>query len=157
MELIETSVVDRRLVIKSTGSYSASSGGLIKIVMPAIKALNSSGATNTTIKNLKTDQFSAELSGASKLTFEVTEPLSASESEAAVDQLQVKVSGASKFDGALLPTNHVKAQASGASRIILQVQQSIEAEASGASAIVYRGDAKLTSQKTSGASKIAHE
>jgi Putative auto-transporter adhesin, head GIN domain len=157
MSLIETKVVDGKLIIRSSQSYSTNLIGKIEILMPTITAFSGSGATSSTIANVKADQFTVELSGASKLVLKDTVANTSTEAQSGVEQLKVAVSGASKFDGSSLPCNQVKAEASGASSIIVQVNQSIDASASGASTIRYLGDGELRTERVSGAAKISRQ
>lgn len=125
--------------------------------------LNVSGACDVKIDGiLKGDQLKVNLSGASSLKGEVVynkmsvEQSGASDSDikGSVSDIQIQSSGASDFKGFDLISETCRAEASGASDIRITVNKDLKVNASGASDINYRGNAVISSMKSSGASSV---
>lgn len=66
----------------------------------------------------------------------------------------IDASGASHMEGFGFMTHELKAHLSGASNLMLTVDDELKVNASGASSVVYRGNGVITSQELSGASTI---
>ncbi|MBX9785695.1 MAG: DUF2807 domain-containing protein [Chitinophagaceae bacterium] len=125
--------------------------------------LHASGACDVKIDGvLKGDQLKVNLSGASSLKGEVVynsmnvEQSGASDSDMRgnVGSIQIQSSGASDFKGFDLISETCDAEASGASDIRITVNKDLKVNASGASDINYRGNAVISSMKSSGASSV---
>lgn len=133
------------------------------IVTKDIASFELSGASKLILENIwNTTNGSIELSGASNFTGEV-----------AVDRLNLDMSGASSLDlfgtassldadlaGSSdirdfdLSVKDLKMEMAGASEASLTVRESIDIKASGASSLKFKGDAKITYKRLSGASEI---
>lgn len=123
-----------------------------------------SGASHTNFEGLNYQQLNFELSGASHLVAQVTalEGLRLSGSgaskidlkgEAKLEQLELYLSGASKYYGRGLAAQQALVQVSGASNVEIGAVESLEVDASGASNVRYAGRPRIK-QKTSGVSNI---
>ncbi len=133
------------------------------IVTKDISRFDISGASKLTLENLwDTADGRIELSGASNFTGEI-----------AADRLNLDMSGASSLDlygSAIsmdahlsgssdirdfdLSVDNLKIDMSGASEAYLLIRESIDIRASGASSLKFKGDAKITYKRLSGASEI---
>jgi hypothetical protein len=161
---LRTDVSGDRLNIYVDVSYSASRGIEIKATTPALRALDASGASQTTVTGVKADRFQLDLSGASDCqlagdvdALDVT--LSgASRCTLAGDakKLAVNCSGASHADAAALMADAATVELSGASTAQVHATTALVAAASGASTLRYAGQPKVE-RKVSGASTISAE
>lgn len=88
-------------------------------------------------------QISVELTGASRLDI-----------KGKVNLLGVQASGASDFNGYELLTQDCRVDASGASNVRVNVQEGFDVLATGASTVDYKGEPRLKSVKTNGASSL---
>lgn len=145
LPLIKTKVNDGVLQIETEGRISPTEQVKIRISAPDIERLDVSGAANLTLKSVKNANLSVESSGASKikLTGETA-------------KFTLESSGASKVDADDLKTVSTNIDASGASRIEVNVSGDLTVDASGASHIVYSGKPSIH-QKTSGASGVTEK
>lgn len=105
-------------------------------------AIECSGASD--IKGtVQAKQLSLELSGASRASIKGT-----------ANDLEIKASGASDFNGFDISAQNCVIDASGASNIRVNVQEAMDILATGASSVDYKGEPRLRSVKTSGASSL---
>jgi hypothetical protein len=136
----------------------------VEISMPAISALNLSGASRGTIRGFESDaDFDLELSGASTLTGQiVTGDASmnlSGASKATLDgegaKLNLEASGASQADLRNFPVADADVELSGASQATITASGRLDGEASGASRLYYKGNPTLGTLNTSGASSVS--
>lgn len=133
------------------------------IVTKDISKFDMAGASKLTLENVwNSSEGRIELSGASNFTGEV-----------AIDRLNLDMGGASSLDiygnSSSLDANlsgssdirdfdlsvvDLKIQMSGASEASLSISESIDIRASGASSLQFKGDAKITYKRLTGASEI---
>lgn len=132
----------------------------------SVKNLNlikASGATDVKIDGmLRGTKLKVELSGASTFKGELRyEDLKMNQSGASdatvkgkVTNLEIDLNGASDFKGFDLVSENCDIQTSGASDVKITVNNEIKVNASGASDVEYKGNAKVSELKTSGASSL---
>lgn len=137
----------------------------INIEMPALKEVDFSGATVSSIKGFdNTTDMKIVLSGASESTF-LTSPktydvdlsgASTLDLEGKSQKIYAELSGASTLNAFSTETVEASLNLSGASNSKVTVAQQLKITASGASKVRYRGDAKVDSN-LSGSSKVVKE
>lgn len=141
----------------STGPLEA------RIAMPALRALELSGATRATISGFESaDPLDASVSGASRLEGDIEAGdvrLDISGASRVTlrgrgDDLRLEASGASQADLEQFVVTNGTVELSGASRATVNATGRLDVEASGASHLRYAGGPVLGSVKTSGASTI---
>lgn len=113
------------------------------ITVPALEAVDCSGASSVDVKGLRADRFAVDCSGASKVVL-----------KGRAKELAVDLSGASDLDAGGLESEVVEVDASGASRAKVRASRRLAGEASGASAIEYAGDPREVEVETNGASHL---
>lgn len=116
---------------------------VVKVVVPVLTSLKSSGATDVTLVGLAGPALSVDLSGASKLT-----------AKGKVDKLTVNVSGAGKVHTDALDASVVSVDVSGAAYVEVRAKDSLAVSISGAGKVVYSGDPKTVAKDVSGAGRI---
>jgi hypothetical protein len=137
----------------------------INIEMPALKEVDFSGASISTIKGFdNTNDLKISLSGASESNF-LTSPktydidlsgASTLDIEGKSQKIYAELSGASTLNAFSNDTEEASLNLSGASSSRVTVAQQLKVTASGASKVRYRGDAKVDSN-LSGSSKVVKE
>jgi hypothetical protein len=142
---------------------SGSSKIVLNITMPRLRDAEFGGASKVTLEGfIDEEEMSLHVSGAAKLssTKLIADKLLLDLSGASkvdmhgqVLKLTIDLSGASQIDLNEMVARDVDVDASGASRVELNVQKSLRVEASGASKITYRGNPAV-SQDVSGASFV---
>lgn len=133
------------------------------IEMPEIREIRFSGATRgELIGDWSMENLEVDMSGASRLKGRVVvDELKAELSGASnlslagrADRVDLSGSGASGFDMHDFTGSDATVHMSGASHATLTVYENLNAKLSGASSLKYRGNPKLSSLHTSGASSI---
>lgn len=166
MPYVVTEVKDRELRIYNKdiiGFYNFKNNKiLVTITTPSILELESSGACDVTINDLKTDMFKVSLSGACDLigSFECNvldfESSGSSDSKlrGKVKNCNIELSGACDIKALDLEVDSLKIEGSGSSNVEITVQNSLEVELSGASELRYKGEPKYIKTDMSGVSKL---
>jgi hypothetical protein len=135
----------------------------VYITCPRLRSVAVSGASNVRGESAFTaDNFKLQSSGASDITMSVrAKSLDVSCSGASdiklsgqADRQKVSVSGGSEYQAYTLQSRTANIQASGASEAYVSVDGEVMANASGASDIRYKGNARLASSSSSGASSV---
>lgn len=166
MPYIVTEVKDRELRIYNKdiiGFYNFKNNKiLVTITTPSILELESSGACDVTINDLKTDMFKVSLSGACDLigSFECNvldlESSGSSDSKlrGKVKNCNIELSGACDIKALDLEVDSLKIEGSGSSNVEITVQNSLDVELSGASELRYKGEPKYIKTDMSGVSNL---
>ncbi len=166
MPYIVTEVKDRELKIYNKddfGFYNYKNNKiLVTITTPSILELESSGACDVTINDLKTDMFKVSLSGACDLigSFECNvldfESSGSSDSKlrGKVKNCNIELSGASDIKALDLEVDSLKIEGSGSSNVEITVQNSLDVELSGASELRYKGEPKYIKTDMSGVAQL---
>ena len=143
ISLIKTEVSGDTLKISTEGKFSPKTKITIKVSMPELVSLNISGASKADVTNVKTDSLKLEASGASRINI-----------SGEASKLESDANGASTIDAEGLTVSDADAKASGASKTTVSAINDLKADASGASTILYTGEPKNISPKSSGASSV---
>lgn len=166
MPYVVTEVKDRELRIYNKdiiGFYNFKNNKiLVTITTPSILELESSGACDVTINDLKTDMFKVSLSGACDLigSFECNvldfESSGSSDSKlrGKVKNCNIELSGACDIKALDLEVDSLKIEGSGSSNVEITVQNSLEVELSGASELRYKGEPKYIKTDMSGVAQL---
>ena len=166
MPYVVTEVKDRELRIYNKdiiGFYNFKNNKiLVTITTPSILELESSGACDVTINDLKTDMFKVSLSGACDLigSFECNvldlEASGSSDSKlrGKVKNCNIELSGACDIKALDLEVDSLKIEGSGSSNVEITVQNSLDVELSGASELRYKGEPKYIKTDMSGVAQL---
>ena len=165
LKYLKSEVKDGQLILSFTKSVSFKNQDLtITIPHQKIRAIDISGASKIEAKhNMKVEKFSANVSGASKAVFSLTaNELNLKISGASVadisgnaQKLVAVVSGASKLKSNQMKVSNVDVDCSGASKAEIWAVDNLKANASGASKVVYENQSGLHKKLSdSGASSI---
>lgn len=146
LPLVSTEVRGDKLYIRSTKGFSSGRGIRVRISVPDIKGIESSGATSFEISNLKNDNFSIDSSGAS--TINVT---------GETKKVTIESSGASRINTEGLKAPVVTVTMSGAGSASVFASQELNATISGAGEITYAGDPATVNRKVSGVGSISEK
>ncbi len=144
LPLIKTDVSGGVLHIDAEKHLKTSSPIVVRISAPDIENIEATGATNITVKNLKSEEFGLNASGASKVSV-----------QGSASEFNIEVSGASNVDASDLTAESAKIDASGASIVTVNVSNDLNVDASGASKVFYSGTPKNVVKKASGASSVS--
>ncbi len=134
--------------------------GTVYITTPMLNYLEINGLNNTVVKDLKTDALKIEINGASsnkfdidvnKLTIELNGASKAT-LKGRASKATIELNGASKINTLALEIDEGIFDISGASTANVWVKETLKANLSGASKIMYNGNPKIQSQTTGGSS-----
>ena len=140
---IKTEVSGDTLKIYSEDQISAKTKINVRISMPALEALEISGASSGNVSSVKSDSLELKASGASKIRI-----------DGEARTLEAEASGASTIDAESLRVEDADVEASGASKATINATNDLKVDASGASRISYVGEPKNVEQNSSGASSV---
>lgn len=143
LEHVTTEVSGDSLVIGTRDSISAKSDIRATVAMPALSALDISGASNVTVGGAAGEDLKIVAGGASRVKI-----------GGQVKELHANASGASNIDAESLPVENAEVEASGASTITVNASGKADLNASGASTVIYLGEPKELKQDSSGASSV---
>lgn len=142
-ELITTTVRNGTLHIESNKKFKSSSPVKIRIGVPNLDDIHTSGVAKVTVSNNSASKVKVDMSGASKVRITGT-----------ATALDVEMSGASSVDAVELACESVSVDSSGASKAKVNATGSLDVHASGASSINYSGTPANITKRTSGASSV---
>jgi len=142
LKYISTRVEDNTLIISTTKDISPQKGLIVYLTSPKLISIETSGVTKVIAKNLLSDNFSVNQSGASKIVLSGT-----------VDKLHCDVSGVSKLDAKNLQVNKAYVEASGVSHVTVSVNKKLSVNASGISKVNYYGN-PIVNADVSGMSSV---
>ena len=143
LPLVKTEVSGDTLHIGSDEPFNTKKAIVVKIAASDVQGLNISGACDASAKNIKTDRFDMNVTGASDIIV-----------QGETTSLKISSRGASKIDAENLTARSVNVSTSGAGKTRIYASEELTADASGASTITYSGDPKVVNKKDSGASTI---
>ncbi|MFZ1288623.1 MAG: head GIN domain-containing protein [Melioribacteraceae bacterium] len=143
IEFIKTKVKNNILYIYSKENLRPTQKLLIQISVPKLLAINCSGANNVHAKDINSDKFEIDLSGAGTV-----------EIDGMTNFLSVELSGAADLMAKDFITENIKIDVSGAANAEVYASESIDADISGAGNIELYGDAKNVNTDISGAGSL---
>ena len=142
LPLVQTEVRDGVLRVTTTKSYSSAGGIKLRIEVPDLASVKSTGAGKFTVSGLKNDQFEIRSTGAATVV-------------AAGQSKSVKISstGAGKIDAHDLRANDADVSVTGAAGVDVYATDELDVTVSGAGRVTYSGNPKV-SKKVSGAGQV---
>jgi hypothetical protein len=144
LPLIKTEVKNGVLSVNNDKSFSTRKALRLRISVPNLDAITTSGASEFTVTNVKSDEFNIEASGAGHIQI-------SGETKA----LEVGMSGAVNLDARELKAEKVNVTSSGAASADVYASEELRASVSGAGNVDYYGDPKSVTEDTSGAGSIS--
>jgi hypothetical protein len=143
LPLVTTEVRGNVLHISSTKSFSINRPITLKITVPDLEGISTSGASKIVASNIKNTELDIDSSGASKIS--VT---------GETKRLKIGTSGASDIEARDLHAEKVSVQSSGAGYVSVYATEQLDASASGAARIDYYGNPANVKPEASGAASV---
>ena len=144
LQYITTDVRRGVLKLETERKLNTSNPIRVRISAPDIEGIETAGAANVILTELKNGSLEIDSSGASKIKV-----------SGETAKLVVDVSGATQVDAVGLAAENANVEASGASTVELLVNGNLKTNASGASTIRYAGSPRDVVKKSSGASTVS--
>jgi hypothetical protein len=143
LPLITTEVKGGVLTVGNSQSISTKSKLRLRISVPNLDGISSSGASDIVASGIKSDDFRIDTSGASNLQV-----------SGEAKMLEVEMSGAGEVDAKDLHARKVSITSSGAAQANVYASEELSASVSGAGNITYYGNPKVFNEERSGAGSI---
>lgn len=128
--LVSTEVSNNVLHIRNTRGYSVSQPITLRISVPDLQGIASSGAGKIEVSGLKTEKFAIDANGAPTIR-------ASGETKALV----IDANGAGKIDTHRLHTARVEVDSKGVSRVEVYASEQLDVTVSGPSHVIYQGNA----------------
>jgi hypothetical protein len=140
---VTTTVEDGRLVIATTGSFTAMTPMSVALTMPSLEGLALSGTGSIAADGIRASALAVALSGNGLVR-----------ATGSADRLDVTLSGSGDLELGGLQGRDVGATLSGSGRIVVTATETLDASIPGTGAIVYSGNPAVT-QSITGTGKIS--
>lgn len=141
---VRTEVKDGVLDIYNDESYSTKTAIRLRISVPQLDGVSTSGASDIVVSNVKSDDFNVSTSGAGTLKI-----------SGFAKALDLQISGAGQVDTKDLRAERVSVNSSGAAEADVYASEDLRVSASGAGTVNYYGDPKNVSENVSGGASIS--
>ncbi len=146
LQIVRTEVKNGVLEVFNEKPYSTREAIRVRISMPQLDAVSTSGASDIVVSNVKSENFNISTSGAGSLTI-----------SGAAKTLAVEMSGAGEVDAKDLRSEKVSVNSSGAADATVYASEDLTVSASGAGTVNYYGDPKNVSENVSGGASISRK
>ena len=142
LPLIQTEVRNGVLHISSTKGYHSSRGILLRITVPNLESVKSTGAGKFRVSDVKNDNFEIHSTGAAQVS-------------ASGQSKSVKISstGAGKIDAHNLHANNAEVSVTGATTVDVYAADQLDVTVSGAGQVTYSGNPRVN-KHISGAGQV---
>ncbi|HKR01593.1 MAG TPA: head GIN domain-containing protein [Pyrinomonadaceae bacterium] len=144
LSLVKTEVSNGVLHISTESGFSTKHKISVRISVPTLDGVDTSGACDIVATNVKSDEFKIDASGAGTLQV-----------SGETKKLDVDISGAGEVDAKDLHAQFVDINSSGAAKADVYATEELTADVSGAGNVNYYGDPKVVNEDKSGAGSIS--
>jgi Putative auto-transporter adhesin, head GIN domain len=142
LPLIQTEVRNGVLRVSSTKRYSARSPISLRITVPDLASVSSTGAGKFTVSDLKNESFEIHSTGAAVVSV-----------DGQSNNVKISSTGAGKIDSHDLRAAKVEVTVTGAASVDVYASDQLDVTVSGAGRVNYSGDAKVN-KHVSGAGQV---
>ena len=142
LPLIETEVKGGVLRVTTTKHYSSRAGITLRIAIPNLESVRSTGAGKFHILDLKNDTFRVDSTGAATVV-----------AEGQSKSVEISSTGAGKIDAHNLRANKADVRVTGAAAVEVNASDELDVTVSGAGRVVYIGNPKVN-KNVSGAGQV---
>ncbi len=143
LPLIQTDVRDGVLYVKSEKKLDTRKPILLRISLPSLERVKSTGAGKFHVTNIKSDKFAIDSTGASAVT-----------ATGETQTVDIRSTGAGKVDATALRAKKAEVHSSGIASIDVNASDELDVNVSGAGRVTYSGDPKVT-KSVSGAGVVS--
>ena len=133
LPLVQTEVRGGVLHVSTTKSYSSSGGIVLRITVPDLESMKSTGAGKVHVSDVKNDNFEIQSTGA-------TEMVVSGQSKS----VKIGSTGAGKIDAHNLRATNAEVNVTGAAGVEVYATDELDVTVSGAGRVIYSGNPKIT-------------
>jgi hypothetical protein len=142
LPLVEAEVRGNTLRLTTTKSYSSKGGIVVRISLPGLESVRSTGAGKFRITDLRNDRFKIDSTGAATVV-----------ADGRTTSLDISSTGAGKIDTNDLQATDATVRVTGAASVEVNAADQLDVTVSGAGRVVYSGNPKV-SKHISGAGQV---
>jgi hypothetical protein len=142
LPLVKTEVRDGVLHVTTTKHYSATGGILLRINVPNLASIKSTGAGKFHVADVKNDNFEIDSMGAATVT-----------ASGLSKALKIRSTGAGKIDAHDLRAQKAEVTVTGAAGVDVYASDQLDVTVSGAGRVIYSGNPKVN-KHVSGAGRV---
>lgn len=142
LPLIQTEVRNGVLRVSSTKHYRTRDPILLRITVPDLTSVSSTGAGKFSVIDLKNENFEIHSTGAALITV-----------EGQSNSVKISSTGAGKIDAENLRARKVEVTVTGAASVDVYASDQLDVNVSGVGRVTYSGDAKVN-KRVSGAGQV---
>ena len=142
LPLIQTEVRNGVLRVSSNKHYSTHDPISLRISVPDLVSVSSTGAGKFSVSDLKNERFEIHSTGAALVI-----------AEGQSDSVKISSTGAGKIDSQNLRASKVEVTVTGAAAVDVYASDQLDVSVSGAGRVTYSGDAKVN-KRVSGAGQV---
>jgi hypothetical protein len=143
LPIIRTEVRGGVLHISNEQDYRSSKTLVVRISMPDLESVVSTGAGDIHIANLKNDKLAIKSTGAARI-----------EAAGETKYASVSSTGAGKIDAYQLKAESVKVTVTGAAKVDVYASQQLDATVSGVGSVTYDGNPSVVNKNVSGIGRV---
>jgi hypothetical protein len=132
VKIVDCTVEDDSLIIKTTEDYTTSTRLLVRVTMPAIEGLDLKGSGSIVASEVSGDKLDLELSGSGEITV-----------HGKVRNLSADVSGSGGIKAAAVEAEDATVDISGSGSVQVFANKTLNAEISGSGDVRYKGSPTL--------------
>lgn len=140
--LVETEVRDGVLRVTTKKGYSSSGGIVLRITVPDLASIKSTGAGKFTVSGVKNENFEIRSTGAATM-------VASGQSKS----VKINSTGAGKIDAHDLRASNAEVSVTGAAGVDVYATDQLDVTVSGAGRVTYSGNPKIN-KKVSGAGQV---
>lgn len=144
LPLVKTEVRNGVLRIFNDGSYTATRAITVRMTLPDLEAISSTGAADIQVANVKNDQLTISSQGAGRI-------------EAAGETKLVHISstGAGQIDTGRLRAERAKVSVTGAAHVDVYASQQVDVTVSGVGQVTYGGNPPVVNKSVTGLGSVS--
>ena len=143
LPLVKTEVRNGVLRIFNDGSYSATQAITVRITLPDLEAISSTGAADIDVTNVKNNQLTISWQGAGRI-----------EAAGETQFISISSTGAGKIDTSKLTAERAKVSVTGAAHVDVYARQQLDVTVSGVGQVTYYGNPGVVNKTVTGLGSV---
>jgi hypothetical protein len=143
LPLIKTEVRNGVLRIFNDGSYTATQAIIVRMTLPDLEAISSTGAADIQVTNVKNDQLTISWQGAGRI-----------EGAGETKFVHISSTGAGKIDTGKLSAERAKVSVTGAAHVDVYASQQLDVTVSGVGQVTYYGNPGVVNKSVTGLGNV---
>jgi hypothetical protein len=142
LPLVQTDVRDGVLHVSTTKGYSSNGGIVLRIAVPDLASIKSTGAGKFNVASVKNDAFEIKSTGAATVV-----------ASGQTKSVKISSTGAGTIDAHNLRASDADVSVTGAASVVVNATDELDVTVSGAGRVIYSGNPKVN-KKINGAGQV---